>query len=190
MDSKKVFAALTVVLLLFLGACSDGVVKTMNPKTRQLFDAATDFDLCNGVCLRIGDQYGHMIAADKYRPEERVVMLVWHGSGIIDNGGFEYLFEDDFPGDPGFRLTAQAFEQIDCEQAAAAFREAMAIFPDSRVPPDIDVRVKLYKQASESRREAINMKFWQADWEEAGEQRLRHKVAEYIRRHKAAFAHL
>src|SRR3989304_1146344 len=183
------------VMLLFLlppmfGGCTQKPVNTMNSEIERLIDTIDDFDVCNVVFQCIGDRYDHMIVADKYSNEERVVMLVWHATGIIENGGFEYLFEGDFPGDPGFRLTAQAFEQINCEQAATAFREAMALFPNSQVPEDIKVRQKLYKSIPESVREKINEKFFHADWEKAGEFRLRHKLAEYIRKHKTAFAHL
>ena len=179
-----------VLSLVILGGCSKSPVNTMSPEIEKLFGTASDFNLCDGVFVKIGDQYNHRIVADKYRDEERVVMLVWHAGGIIDQDGFEYLFGDDFPGDPGYQLTAKAFEQIDCEQAAAAFRQALSAFPGSRPPADVAERMKIYNQVPEAEREKINRKFWKADREEAGEHRLRHQLAKYIRAHKAAFSHL
>ena len=179
-----------VLLLVILGGCSKNPVKTMSPEVEKLFETANDFNLCDGVFDKIGDQYNHRIVADKLRGEERVVMLVWHAKGIIDQDGFEYLFGDDFPGDPGYQLTAKAFEQINCEQAASAFRQALSVFPGSPKQADVAERMKTYNQIPESEREKINRKFWRADWDEAGEFRLEHQLAKYIRTHKAAFSHL
>lgn len=146
----------------------------------DLFANGTDFSLCDGVFTFIGDRYNHLIAADKYSETERVVMLTWHASGIVDNGGFEYLFADDFPGDPGFRLTLAAFETLGVERALSAFREALALFPRSNPHPNPEKRMRLFKKASEAAREEINRKFWSAGRDKEIEKRL----ASYIRTHR------
>ena len=176
-----------VLLLVILGGCSKSPVNTMSPEIEKLFETASDSDLCDSVFDKIWDQYNHRIVADKYRDEERVIMLVSQAKGIIDQDGFEYLFGDDFPGDPGYQLTAKAFEQIDCEQAASAFRQALSAFPGSRPPANVAKRMKIYNQVPEAEREKINRKFWKADREEAGEHRLRHQLAKYIRATRQRF---
>ncbi len=147
---------------------------------KRLFAEANDFDLCNGIFLLIGDRFHHCIEADKYNETERVVMITWSAMGIIDNGGFEYLFSSDFDGDPGFRLTFGVFETLGVERAVSAFREALALFPDSVPDPDLETRMHRYKQVPEETRESINRKFWSAGWDNEIVTRL----AAYIREHQ------
>lgn len=183
--SRAIISAPLFVTCAVIG-CSGHADMDVKPSLAELFSSASDFDLCNGVFLKIGDQYGHVIAADEYSDEERVVMLVWHAKGIIDNGGFEYLFSGDFPGDPGYRLTAKVFESLESARAVTAFRKALAIFPSSELPADIDSRMEIYLRVSESKREAINKTFWSAGWD--GE--IKQKLAQYIRDHRSAFTNL
>ena len=150
----------------------------------KLLSTEDDFDLCNGVFVKIGDQHNNIIDADKYTADERTVVLVWQASGIIDNGGFEHLFSGDFSGDPGYRLTAQAFETIGCEQAATAFREALSMYPDGRLPEDIDARYKIHMLTPKSTRDEIDGRFFHAGKE------IQRRLATYIRAHRQAFAHL
>ncbi len=63
-------------------------------------------------------------------------MLVWHSAGIIDNGGFEYLFAGDFPGDPDYQITAETYKTAGLLRGYEAFQEAFALFPKGRVPHD------------------------------------------------------
>ena len=60
-------------------------------------------------------------------------MLVWHTSGIIDNGGFEYLFAGEFFSDPDYHITAEAYLTAGLLRAYEAFQEAFALFPDGKV---------------------------------------------------------
>ena len=72
-------------------------------------------------------------------------MLVYHAHGLIGNGGFQYLLEDNFLGDPEFLLTRQAYKTIGASDALAAFEKAFAVFPNSTPPPDIDRRIKMWQ---------------------------------------------
>ncbi len=152
-------------------------------KLRDLLENAGDWDLCDGVFVIVGDQYGHNIAANRYTAQERAVMLTWHASGIIDNGGFEYLFSDDLPGDPGYQLTVDAFAAIECDRAVSIFRDALALFPSSVVLDNVEERMKIYKFHPEHVREAINRRFWEIGWEHE----LERKLAGYIREHRSSF---
>jgi hypothetical protein len=138
---------------------------------------AGDFDLVNGTFVKIGDRYGHWVDASQYTAEERVIMLVWHSSGIIDNGGFEYLFSGDFDGDPEFRITADAYRIAGLIGGYDAFQEAFSRFPDSTVPHTSKERIAQYSTTPEAVREAINRKHWQDGWDNLREK----KLAEFIR---------
>jgi hypothetical protein len=154
---------------------SEGMDKSTPFKT--LLAKANDFDLVNGTFLKIGDRHGHWVDASQYTPEERVIMLVWHSSGIIDNGGFEYLFSDDFDGDPEFKITAETYKTAGLTRGYEAFQEAFRLFPNGQVPNDSEERIRQYKLADKSVREEINRKLWSEDWEKLREK----KLAQYIR---------
>ena len=58
-----------------------------------------------------------MIHAPFHRRERTIV--VYAAQGIIDNGGFQYLFESDFPGCPPCSLTVPAFRRNGAREAGA-----------------------------------------------------------------------
>lgn len=148
-----------------------------NTPFKILLSKANDFDLVNGTFCKIADRYHNWIDVSKRIPEERVITLVWHSSGIIDNGGFEYLFSGDFDGDPDFRITAEAYKTAGLMQGYEAFQEAFALFPDGKVPHDSEVRLRQYQQADNAAREQINTKFFQVGWDKLQEK----KLAQFIR---------
>lgn len=156
----------------------------MPPSVRQMISDATDFDLCNGVFQRIMDSYGNVIDASALPQEHRTVMLVWHAMGIIGNGGFNYLFEGYFPGDPHFALTAKAFHAIDCELAAKAFQRALDLFPNSQPPADIERRLRMYRRGTGETRHDIDSQFWNANHQ------IETCLAAYIRNHGERFESL
>jgi hypothetical protein len=142
-----------------------------------LLEKAPDFELVNSTFVKIGDRHNHWVDVSKYTPEERVIMLVWHSSGIIDNGGFEYLFSGDFDGDPDFRITAEAYKTAGLMRGYESFQEAFALFPGGKVPHDAEERSNQYEQTDKTKREAINTKNWKDGWENLREKEL----ARYIR---------
>lgn len=105
---------------------------------------ADDFKLCSNLFSLIVDRHGSTIDVAQVEEPERVVLLTWHTMGIIENGGFRYLFEGNLDGDPDFTLSAAAYEAIGAHQAAEAFRETLAIFPQSPPPRDIKKRLRYY----------------------------------------------
>jgi hypothetical protein len=130
---------------------------------QQLLSNASDFDLCNEVFKRIINYYGDDIDVSTLPHEHRVILLVWHSEGIIRNGGFNYLFEASFDGDPHFLLTAQAFRVIDCPPAFEAFQKAMALFPGLKPPVDLSRRLAIYRRGKGKTRHEIDCQFWDAN---------------------------
>lgn len=156
--------------------------------TRDSAATDADFDLCNSYHTAVVDHHGADLSADNLPVAHRAVLLTWHAMGIIDNGGFQYLFEGDFEGDPGFALTADAFDEIECKPAADAVRAAIALFPDGGVPTDIDKRLELFQATPESKRNELNSKFWAAS--DVGKGDVCVKLATYIRNNSDAFSEL
>jgi hypothetical protein len=151
---------------------------------KQLVVEGDDSELCDGVHTRIVEYHGDDVDASVIGGEERVVLLVWHVSGIIGNGGFRYLFEGNLKGDPYFALTAEAFRATGCKKAAEAVRKTLAMFPNSRPPRDIGERLRYYLS---------RINGWPSDMDvqliEANED-LTKCLADYIRSHADGFGHL
>ncbi|MEO1529086.1 MAG: DUF4375 domain-containing protein [Planctomycetota bacterium] len=105
----------------------------------------THIDRASDIFDRILKQHGDDVDPSKIPQPQQTVMLVLHSHGIIGNGGFQYLFEGDFPGDPGFLLTRKAYKTIGASDASAAFDKAFAVFPNSEPPADIERRLELWQ---------------------------------------------
>ncbi|MFO0965089.1 MAG: DUF4375 domain-containing protein [Gemmataceae bacterium] len=156
----------------------------MSKSLQQLFAEPNDVNLCDGLFCRILDHHGDDVDASILNEAERVVVLVWHASGIIGNGGFRYLFELDIQGDPDFALTAKAFETVGCEKASSAVRTTLATFPGSRPPRNIEDRLRYYLKRQKSWPTNADLEFF------AAEKDLDRRLASYIRSHADAFRHL
>jgi hypothetical protein len=154
-------------------------------KTLSASDAA--FRLCNDTCLAVERRMVEVPFA-KLPIEYRTVWLVWGAGGIIDNGGFEFLFECSVDEDPSFAKSAAAFDEIGCSAASKAFGKAFALFPRARVIKDHDRRVEYYRSVPEGKREPINSAFWKAS--RCGKGEITARLAKYIRKNKAVFADL
>lgn len=165
-----------------------GCSNEMNSQTpfATLLTKANDWELCDATFCKISDLYDNRMDVSIYKPEERVVMLVWHSGGLIGNGGFDYLFSADFRGDPGFRLTAQAFKEIGLTRSYEAFESAFGLFPGGTMPVDLDERSAAWEKVDSGKRWSLNEMVWQDDREKETERRL----ANYIRSHAKAFGHL
>ena len=59
----------------------------------------------------------------------RNIAMVHAGQGIIDNGGLQYFFEQDFPGNPPYALFVEAYRAIGAVNVAVALERAVALFP-------------------------------------------------------------
>ena len=150
----------------------------------KLFEQGSDFELCNGIFIRIVDFYGGLPESTQMPEFERAVLLVWHTMGILENGGFGYLFEGDLPGDPDYSLTIDAYERIGCEGAVKAFRDAMRLFDGGTPPLNVGERLFQFRRGDGTRRGEINAKF-----DEVNDQ-IKECLAQYIRDHRKEFARL
>jgi len=145
----------------------------------ELLAQEDDFELCDGVFGCFAD-LNNSIEVESYTEEQRIVTLVWHASGIIGNGGFEYLFEGEFNGDPGFIYTAAAFATIGARASYQALQRALACF-GSDYPSNTKSRNAIFERVPKSERESINHQFWDDD------ANMRAALARYIREHRITF---
>jgi hypothetical protein len=65
---------------------------------------------------------------DRLSEPVRIVLIVHAAQGLIDNGGFQYFFEADFPGTPPYAFFVDAYRTIGAEEEARIFARAVALF--------------------------------------------------------------
>ena len=169
-----------VTTILLIAGCN----RTMSADVNKVLDTKDDFELCDELFKLMIKHYGEDFDVSKCKEKDQPVILVWHASGIIDNGGFQYLFEGNFKGDPYFAKTAAAFKTIKASKCAEAVDEALKLFPDSKPPQDINKRLKVYQTIPAAKREAIDVKFFSESKE------MKTILAKYIRENRAEFKHL
>jgi len=149
----------------------------------NILDIQDDFELCNQLFSRLAE-FCNEIDVDSYTELERVVTLVWHSGGLIGNGGFHYLFEGDFSGDPGFVYTAAAYQRIGASRAYEAFQDAIRQFPGGVLPADIDERLRAYESLPKATWDQIERRYYDAakDTETC--------LARFIREHRRGYEDL
>jgi hypothetical protein len=70
----------------------------------------------------------------------KTFVLVYNAQGVIDNGGFKYFFENDWPTKTPYSEFADAYHRIGRIEAASALRSAAASFGMERPEFDCDAR--------------------------------------------------
>src|SRR5688500_13298928 len=72
----------------------------------------------------------------------RPVVTTYSAQGVIDNGGFPYLFENDWPGLKDWNIFTDDFEAVGHMKGAAAIRTALRLFPRGKPQKDLKKRRK------------------------------------------------
>ncbi len=123
------------------------VTEDASRHTTPITEEATagENDFWNSTYDRILRQHGDDLQLNQIPKPQQAVLAVVNSHGLIGNGGFQYLFEGDLPGDPGFVITREAYKTIGATDAIAAFDKAFAVFPNSMPPADIDERLRLWQ---------------------------------------------
>ncbi len=169
------------VLVFFAVGCSRG-----GDRKPEGESAMADGKLADKTFDKLMKHYGKEPNLSRMPEPHRTVLLAYHVHGIIGNGGFQYLFEADLPGDPELVYTRQAFKTIKAQKASEAFEKALAVFPNSTPPRDIERRLKIY-QAKYTLMDAIqNKQSPDAMFMDAMNDTME-KVESYIRNNQASF---
>jgi hypothetical protein len=70
----------------------------------------------------------------------RTVAAVVAAQGVIDNGGYNYFFENDWPHQPSYQIFIDAYDRIGCTQAADNLRQIVASFGVKKPERDLELR--------------------------------------------------
>jgi hypothetical protein len=101
------------------------------------------------------EAFADLQQVDLLPPQCRDVVLVYSAWGIIENGGFEYFFEADFPGNPAFEVFTNAFRGVGLEEIASDFSDLVALFPFSEPHKHVQKREEFLSSESASFMDAM-----------------------------------
>jgi hypothetical protein len=112
----------------------------------------------------------------------QTVVVIFSAQGVIDNGGFQYFFESDFPQNPPYSFISDAYRRIGATEAAGYVDEAVAMFPF----PDPHLSAKkrnawMKKHAPEGSR------FIEIGDRVCGDETVWKKLAKYVAANRKAF---
>jgi hypothetical protein len=99
---------LSLFVTLLLCAGCDG--SDAQPPTVE--NTVAESNLWSVTYDRILKRHGDDVQLNEISKPQQVVLAVVNSDGILGNGGFQYLFEGNFPGDPEFLLTREAYKTI------------------------------------------------------------------------------
>ena len=135
-----------------------------------------NFELCSSVYKKIASKSSSEDWFSELNDTELTIIYVWYISGVIENGGFEYLFSSRLPGDPYYLTTIKSFKKIKCQVAADIIKEAISLFPYGKISTDDETRKEIFANLPLETRDALASSFFQ---ELAG---ITGKLANFIRK--------
>lgn len=150
------------------------------PTVAEALDSDDDSALVSCVWKRIFAHYGNDLDISEIPSPFANVVLVDFTVGVVGNGGFNYLFEHQFQGDPQFLFVSAAFKDIGAHQAASIVDEVMSVFPNSVAPSDRTERLRIYR-SSQTVSSELDKKFWKCKDE------IEAALSSYIRSKADAF---
>lgn len=87
---------------------------------------------------------------------DQIVLAVTSAQSVIDNGGFRYFFENDWPGQPPYSFFSAAYRMIGAEMPAECIDRAVALFPFAQ-PEQHEEKRRRFLQALPDAHEVIEL---------------------------------
>lgn len=118
-------------------------------------------------------------------PETVATFLLVHSAqGVIDNGGYRYFFELNWPNDPPYTRFIEAYKTIGCEKQAADFARVVDAFPFDHPHLDEEGRNKYMNENFDE--DARDVKGWGDKL--CGDQEVWKKLETFYNTHAPDFA--
>ena len=115
--------------------------------------ARDDFDLIEKALLIVHrDQEKATWSPLRLPTKFSVVWAVTQAQGTIDNGGLQYFFENDWPGNPSYSFFSNALKVIGALEAANTIDAAVAMFPSNQPETDLELRRNVMEIAEQNGR--------------------------------------
>ena len=118
----------------------------------------------------------------KIPPVTVPIALLYMFQGTVDNGGFQYPMETDFPGCPPYSAFVEAYQRIGANEAAKALEQAVALFPFDHPEHKAQARCEFFGSLEEG------SLFEQLSDKVCGDESIWKRMDEYVATHHDAFA--
>lgn len=109
-------------------------------------------DAADAAFARLEERCGDV---DALSPLDRTIVIVYSAQGVLDNGGLEYFFSNDWPGAPRYANFVDAYREIGAGPEADAIARAAARFPFPDPEADRDRRLEAMDEAFTQELEAL-----------------------------------
>ena len=111
----------------------------------------------------------------------QTVVLIYPAQGMVDNGGFRYLFENDFLGNPPYSIFSDAYRRIGAVEAAEYLDRAVAMFPFDQPHLSAERRNEFMDSLDES------SEFFELGDRVCGDETVWARLEEYVTKHASVF---
>lgn len=111
-------------------------------------------------------------------------LLVYAAQGVIDNGGYCYFFESDWPQNPPYSKFIDAYSEIGCVSQANELQRIVLTFPFSDPHMKAKERQKFIKENYDE--ENFKVTVWGDKL--CGDEEVWRKLADYYQNHANIFA--
>jgi hypothetical protein len=115
------------------------------------------------------------------------IALLYMFQGMVDNGGFRYPMETDFPGNPPYSAFVDAYRQIGALDAASALERAVALFPFEHPEHNADARNQFFDSLGDID-DFEQSEFCRLSDSVCGDERIWTLMDEYVANNKDDFA--
>ena len=112
----------------------------------------------------------------------KTIVLVYSAQGVIDNGGFTYFFENDWPNKTPYEEFASAYDRIGKHGAATAIRDAVTVMGLVNAETQIDERREYIEKNGNEHDPTV------AGWDDdaiVGDETIMTSLAQWIRTQKS-----
>lgn len=112
---------------------------------------------------------------------QQTVAILYSVQAIVDNGGFQYLFENDFPFSPPYSKFIEAYRRIGANQAAERLARAVEMFPFENPHLKQNERLKFMETLNEDN------EFFVLGDKVCGDKHIWFALEEYARKNASSF---
>jgi hypothetical protein len=118
----------------------------------------------------------------------RAFLLVFVAQGIIDNGGLQYFFENDFLGQPPYSLFVDAYREIGAPEEASELAAAAELFPFPEPHKQSERRNAILDKYLDGGSHRRDSPFEPYTHLICGNEKIFPLLLEYVQKHAAAFS--
>jgi hypothetical protein len=133
-------------------------------------------------------EYQKIGALESMPTPMRTMLAVYNAQGIIDNGGMQYFFENDWAGQPSYSVFVEAYGNIGANEEASALAAAVELFPFPDPQKHQERRREFLEQFLDGGSHRKDSPFNPYTDKVCGSERVFELLQEYVEKHPKEFS--